>query len=214
MAHDLISHIQKFLPNDDWLDLQKVFHRTERTESLLDMVEDWIKHPPKKGVVEIKPAFEANGFEDFQLVEVDDKGNIVNLNFGDRGLTDDDIKDLSKLPPKLEILNLGRNELTTFNFEVLPQTLRQLSLHDNKFRIVTVRGVSENLECLLLNNNEITNFSLLSRNDPLKNVILWDNPLKSILVADAKGTQHTKVGRIHNYKIQRVNGELELALVR
>ena len=202
LTRDFIRLIHDFNANNDWLSLQKVFNRTERTEPLLEVLEECIKNPLKHGLIEIKRGQNSGDLlRSKQLVQLDGNGNIKGLYLHDQGLTDADFSDLSNLPPKLQVLDLGGNELSTFNFKVIPKALTELHLNMNKFRTMTLRDISQGLEYLNLSENQLTQFNLLSKKDNLKQLSLQGNPLQVIFMdANAAGRIGAEGKR---FKIQR-----------
>ena len=159
---DLVKEIIAYSNFNDWTRFTQIFENTTTTKPILEWAAQYME---SKLAIPGQYAFPNAGWGPCK-VKVDSNRNIIHLCIDSRfkpyyqKLTDSDIKDLSKMPPHLQSLDLSFNALTNINVSKLPQGLRSLSLCGNQISEFQWNVLPPKLERLELLLNKLTTASV------------------------------------------------------
>ena len=148
LPSELMHVVDQSTPDNDWLRLKNTFRKTPRTRRIMHLVRMHYKTTPKN-------LLETDGGSAEIHITTDCDGRITILELTGLNLRDEDIADLSNLPPKLNILDLIGNELTAVGLTELPHGLRRLHLEMNRISNVSLDQLPESLELLGLSSNRL-----------------------------------------------------------
>lgn len=157
VPQDLIYKFGEYSKFNDWTRFSEIFEQTNRTKSFLEWAAKYMG-----SMIAEKGEYTFSDKSVSWTAVVDENANIVSLRLGSRGapqnrkLTDSDFKDLSKLPPKLELFNLDSNALTDINMTQLPGGMQLLDLTSNSIRQIDWKSLPRGLRRLMLGRNLLT----------------------------------------------------------
>ena len=86
------------------------------------------------------------------IIKKDSDGNVTHINLYEMGLTGS--VDLTNLPPKVKVLNMGSNKLSGhLDLTQLPSSLEWLNLGSNSFTTIKIDNLPKSLESLYVHEN-------------------------------------------------------------